>query len=184
MPDVLRKEATPNPMAFKFICSEPLVLEGSMSFNNAEAAATFAPAAALFKIEGVLSVYLKENFVAVTAPDWADWEAIESTVREGVAGLEPLARGNDAERGATIEGAGPEEAALLEQVNEIMDLHVRPALAQDGGGVEILGIDGKLITMRYHGACGGCPSAAAGTLNAIENLLQSEVDEGIQLQAT
>jgi Fe-S cluster biogenesis protein NfuA len=54
---------------------------------------------------------------------------------------------------------------------------VRPALAGDGGGLQVLGVEGKTVLIRYEGACGSCPSSTAGTLMAIQNLLQSEVDD-------
>ena len=68
---------------------------------------------------------------------------------------------------------------MLKQINELLDDRVRPALAGDGGGMEILSLENKALTIRYQGACGSCPSAIAGTLKAIENLLQMEVDEEI-----
>lgn len=40
-----------------------------------------------------------------------------------------------------------------------------------------MGLDGKTLFIRYQGACGSCPSSTTGTLMAIQNLLQSEIDE-------
>ena len=66
---------------------------------------------------------------------------------------------------------------MLGRINELLDDRVRPALAGDGGGLEIMGLEGKTLTISYQGACGSCPSSTAGTLMAIQNLLQSEVDD-------
>ena len=59
----------------------------------------------------------------------------------------------------------------------MLDDRVRPALAGDGGGLEIIGLTDKTLQIRYQGACGTCPSSIAGTLMAIQNLLQTEIDE-------
>jgi Fe-S cluster biogenesis protein NfuA len=58
---------------------------------------------------------------------------------------------------------------------------VRPALAGDGGGLEVVGLDGKTLQIRYQGACGSCPSSIAGTLMAIQNMLQAEIDEELSV---
>ena len=70
-----------------------------------------------------------------------------------------------------------DDKELLDRINAILDDRVRPALAGDGGGLEVIGLDGKTLLIRYQGACGSCPRSVAGTLMAIQNLLQTEVDE-------
>jgi Fe-S cluster biogenesis protein NfuA len=40
-----------------------------------------------------------------------------------------------------------------------------------------MGLEGKTLFIRYQGACGSCPSSTAGTMMAIQNLIQSEIDE-------
>jgi Fe-S cluster biogenesis protein NfuA len=66
---------------------------------------------------------------------------------------------------------------MMSRINALLDDRVRPALAGDGGGLEVLGLEGKTLFIRYQGACGSCPSSTAGTLMAIQNLLQSEIDD-------
>jgi Fe-S cluster biogenesis protein NfuA len=75
------------------------------------------------------------------------------------------------------------EGGLMDKINRVLDTQIRPALAGDGGGLEVLGLDGKNLQIRYQGACGSCPSSIAGTLAAIQNLLQAEVDEGLVVTA-
>ncbi|MFZ1519381.1 MAG: NifU family protein, partial [Ignavibacteriaceae bacterium] len=57
----------------------------------------------------------------------------------------------------------------------------RPALAGDGGGLEVLGLDGYTVKIRYQGACGSCPSSISGTLMAIEGLLKRDVNPAINV---
>jgi NFU1 iron-sulfur cluster scaffold homolog, mitochondrial len=58
-----------------------------------------------------------------------------------------------------------ESNELLKKVNELLDQKVRPALAGDGGGLQVIGVDGFTVRIRYQGACGSCPSAISGTLD-------------------
>ena len=67
------------------------------------------------------------------------------------------------------------------QINELLDQKVRPALAGDGGGLEVVGIDGYTVKIRYQGACGTCPSAISGTLMAIEGLLRRDINQALEV---
>jgi Fe-S cluster biogenesis protein NfuA len=75
----------------------------------------------------------------------------------------------------------PGENPLLDQINAILDEKIRPGLAGDGGGIEIIGLHEKRLTIRYQGACGSCPSSFTGTLMAIESILQAEVDPELEV---
>ena len=59
----------------------------------------------------------------------------------------------------------------------------RPALAGDGGWLEVLSLKDDQLTIRYQGACGSCPSSLTGTLMAIERMIKDEVDPGIEVVA-
>ena len=74
-----------------------------------------------------------------------------------------------------------ESNELLKQINILLDQKVRPALAGDGGGLEVLGLDGYTVRIRYQGACGSCPSSISGTLTAIEGLLKRDVNPAINV---
>ena len=43
----------------------------------------------------------------------------------------------------------------------------------DGGDLQIVSLEGNVLTIRYFGACGSCPSSLAGTLSAIGNLART-----------
>ena len=78
-------------------------------------------------------------------------------------------------------GSNESDTETLKTINDILDKRVRPALAGDGGGLEVLDLHDKTLTIRYQGACGSCPSAIQGTLVAIENLLKREVDPALEV---
>ena len=56
-----------------------------------------------------------------------------------------------------------------------------PALAGDGGGLQVLGLEGDELRIRYQGACGSCPSAITDTLRAIQEMLRIEIDPHIRV---
>jgi Fe-S cluster biogenesis protein NfuA len=64
-------------------------------------------------------------------------------------------------------------------VNEALSEQVYDALAMDGGGMEIMDIDGFDVLIRYYGACGNCPISESGTLVFIQQTLRDRIDERI-----
>lgn len=65
---------------------------------------------------------------------------------------------------------------ILQKVQAVLNETILPALASDGGGLEVVGRHEKQILIRYQGACGTCPSSLTGTLAAIENLIHQKID--------
>ena len=47
-----------------------------------------------------------------------------------------------------------------EKIESTLDNKVRPALAADGGGLEVVKIEEDKVYINYQGACNGCASAA------------------------
>jgi len=62
-------------------------------------------------------------------------------------------------------------------IDKIFQMDVYPMLASHGGGLEIMDIDGFVITIKYFGACNGCPISESATLPGIEAILQDKIDE-------
>ena len=52
---------------------------------------------------------------------------------------------------------------------------IRPALQADGGDVELVDVEGGVVTVRLTGACVGCPMANVTLKNGIEALLKEEI---------
>jgi Fe-S cluster biogenesis protein NfuA len=75
----------------------------------------------------------------------------------------------------------PEES-LAERVRAILR-RIGPALAVDGGGVELDRIDGKTVYVRLTGSCVGCPGADITLRYGIESAITDEVKEITQVVA-
>lgn len=67
------------------------------------------------------------------------------------------------------------------KIETTLDDKVRPALAADGGGLEIVKIEEDKVFINYQGACSGCASAATGTLNFIRNALSTSLNHEIDV---
>lgn len=61
-------------------------------------------------------------------------------------------------------------------INQVLDADVRPYIAMDNGGVEVLNlIDDKELVIAYQGTCTSCFSAVGATLSYIQQTLRSKV---------
>jgi len=178
MPKIADIEYTPNPNAVKFILREPITSGASRSFQNAQSAQADPLASALFAGGNVTSVFYMDRFITVNKDDEARWEEmlkkLAEPIRAADAVSEPMAQ-------AQAPVYTPGENQLLDRINQVLDERVRPGLAGDGGGLEIIGLDDKRLLIRYQGACGSCPSSIGGTMMAIEYMLKEEVDPDIEV---
>lgn len=175
MPKIAEIELTPNPNARKFVLKDPLTYGIARSFDNAQLASPDPLAAALFAIPHVTNVYYMDRYVTITQDGGADWQEllrqVAMPIRAAVAATAPEtpAGGQD----MSLLTSDPAIVERLDRISALLDKQIRPALLMDGGGLELVALEGKELRIHYHGACGTCPSATFGTLAAIENLIRS-----------
>lgn len=74
------------------------------------------------------------------------------------------------------------DAALAERVEAVLDT-LRPAIAMDGGAVELLGIQDRVATVRLVGACAGCPMSMMTLKRGIEQRIKAAVPEIARVDA-
>ena len=176
---VVDVELTPNPQALKFLLNERLLQTESRQFGSKEEAEKDPLAKALFAIEGVVSVFYMDKFVTIEKAKDSDWGKIQRPFVNFISAFNK----SDLPEEKVIKGVDEKSDELLKKINDILNQKVRPALAFDGGGLEILGLTGYTLRLRYQGACGSCPSSINGTLSAIESVLKRDVNPAIEVVA-
>ncbi|MCA8966878.1 MAG: NifU family protein, partial [Planctomycetes bacterium] len=167
-------QPTPNPNAFKFLLDQAVAKPGqTLAYGKPEDARSDVLAQGLFAIPGVETLFFCDSFVTVSMIASADWRAVAEQVTRLLESHEPAETDPAAAPAATEEDDNPlarlpkgGDPEVLSRINSLLDDRVRPALAGDGGGLEVMGLEGKTLFIRYQGACGSCPSSTAGTLMA------------------
>ncbi|MBN2559600.1 MAG: NifU family protein [Phycisphaerae bacterium] len=67
---------------------------------------------------------------------------------------------------------------MKDQVAEIIDSQIRPALQADGGGIELVDVDAQgVVKVRLQGACAGCPGAAMTLKMGVERMLKEKIPQ-------
>ena len=172
-------DLTPNPHALKFILNQKLLNYETRQYHDKDSAKDDPFASGIFELDGVVSVFYMDKFVTIEKSPEANWGQIQRPFIDFLKSFDPELVPEEKITAPTAE----EENELLTKINQLLDQKVRPALAGDGGGLQVLGIDGFTVKIRYQGACGSCPSSITGTLMAIEGLLRRDVNPSIQVIA-
>ena len=170
-------DLTPNPQALKFILNEKILNKVTRSFKNKEEAEIDPLAKGVFELEGVVSVFYMERFITIEKEPDVSWGKIQMPFVNFIKNFDVTLIPKEEEQ----TGSNENDTETLKVINDLLDKRVRPALAGDGGGLEVLDLQDKTLTIRYQGACGTCPSAIQGTLVAIENLLKREIDPSMEV---
>jgi Fe-S cluster biogenesis protein NfuA len=54
---------------------------------------------------------------------------------------------------------------------------IRPFLQRDGGDIELVSVEGKVVKVRLRGACSGCPMSQMTLKGVVEQTLKKEIPE-------
>lgn len=187
---LIRTEQTPNPATRKFLPGQPVMDAGVRDFADAAAAEASPLANALFDSGLVKGVFYGSDFISVTAAPGVSWTDLEPLVIETlldhfVSGAPLFAPGTAAGIHISADDFDdrPEDSEIIDQIKELIETRVRPAVAQDGGDIAYKGYrDGRLY-LSMHGACAGCPSSAVTLKRGIEGLIRHYVPEVESVEA-
>lgn len=175
----IQTEATPNPATLKFLPGQTVLETGTADFPAPDMAGNSPLAGRIFAVRGVTGVFLGLDFVTVTKEDALDWNhlkpAILGAIMEHFQSGQPALTGG-AEQAAHSAHDGP-DAEIVNQIKELLDTRVRPAVAQDGGDITFHGFDRGIVYLHMKGSCAGCPSSTMTLKMGIENLLRHYIPE-------
>lgn len=184
----IQTEDTPNPQSMKFLPGQAVLGTGELGIDfPTPASAAISPlAVALFDVDGVGGVYLGADFITVTKAEAADWAhlkpALLGTIADylaaGIPVVDPGAMAA-APAAADLDEYEGENREIVDQIVDLIETRVRPAVAQDGGDIVFhrwVPGDG-IVYLMMKGACAGCPSSTMTLKSGIENLLKHYVPE-------
>ena len=175
----IQTESTPNPATLKFLPGQTVLQVGTADFPSPDTADKSPLARRLFAGDGVSGVFFGSDFVTVTKADAHEWDhlkpAILGAIMEHFQSGIPVMEGEQAASGHA-EHTG-EDSAIVDQIKELLDTRVRPAVAQDGGDITFHGFERGVVYLHMQGACAGCPSSTLTLKMGIENLLRHYIPE-------
>jgi Fe-S cluster biogenesis protein NfuA len=189
---LIETETTPNPATLKFLPGRAVMDAGSRDFANPEDAEASPLAEALFGLGDVTGVFFGRDFISVTAAPGVEWSGLKPDVLgillDHFSANMPLFHAAIA--GFSVPAADeeyplddPSDAEIVDQIKDLIETRVRPAVANDGGDIVYRGFQRGIVYLQLQGACSGCPSSSATLKNGIEQLLKHYVPEVTEVRA-
>ena len=181
----IETEGTPNPSTLKFLPGRKVMPGASTADFASELQAGRSPLATrLFGLDGVARVFLGSDFVTVSKADEQDWTSLKPQVLASL--VDHFVSGSPVIEGepATVDAGhfSPEDSEVVEQIKELLDTRVRPAVAADGGDIVFHGYREGVVMLHMQGSCSGCPSSRATLKHGIENMLRHYVPEVVSVE--
>jgi Fe-S cluster biogenesis protein NfuA len=190
LPFMIYAEVTPNPATMKFVANHILAENGAVFEFKSEAEASSSPLAQrLFSCPFVTGVFIAQNFLTISKMEGVEWDEVMLEIREYMsnylnAGQPILTESaqsialdaeSDDDIGQTdhVLADGPIE----EQIVEILDDYVRPAVEGDGGAIHFKSFEEGRLTVVLKGACNGCPSSTVTLKSGIQALFDRMLPE-------
>lgn len=176
----IQTESTPNPATMKFLPGTEVMHAGATANYTESAQAARSPLAQrLFAVDGVSGVFLGGDFVTVTKSGEKDWSLLKPLVLGAI--MEHFTSGKPAVMAEEAGAEGGAEVAsddpIVNQIKELLDTRVRPAVAQDGGDIIFRRFENGVVYLHMQGSCSGCPSSTATLKMGIENMLKHYIPE-------
>jgi Fe-S cluster biogenesis protein NfuA len=174
----IETESTPNPATLKFLPGQEVLADRTADFADADAALISPLANTLFGLPGVARVFLGADFVTITKSDATDWQSLKPQVLGAItehflAGLPVMSEAG----AAAAEDVRPEDKEIVDQIKDLLETRVRPAVASDGGDIIFRGFRDGVVSLEMQGSCSGCPSSTATLKHGIENMLKHYIPE-------
>lgn len=186
-------ETTPNPATLKFVVSRMLTKSG-VEFKNIDETKASPLAKELFSFPYVKEVFIDENYISVTKYEVNDWNQITLELRSFIKLF--IENGGTVLDESLIENTVKLEKQQIsnfdnldttsQQIINILEEYVKPAVAADGGNILFDSYDEKekRVKVVLQGACNGCPSSTFTLKSGIENMLKDMLkDENIKVEA-
>lgn len=183
----IQTESTPNPHSLKFLPGRTVLANSAQDFPTPASAEGWPLAKEIYATEGVRRVYFADDFITVTKTDDADWAHLKPSILAAIMdhyltnpaeeASGPAIKEDDGEdTSITYEG---DAADIVDQIKELIETRVRPAVAKDGGDIRFHSWlhDEGLVRLVMRGSCAGCPSSTATLKSGIENMLKHYVPE-------
>ncbi|MGH7160571.1 MAG: NifU family protein [Acetobacteraceae bacterium] len=182
----IQTEATPNPSMLKFLPDRPVMGEGTANFLTREGAARSPLASRLYEIDGVTGVFFGADFITVTKADDREWMLLKSPILGAImqhftsgqpvmedehagAGDGSCSEGGESDFGAQ-EPVSDAPQELVDQVRELIETRLQPAVHDSGGDIEFRSFVGATVNLRLQGS-------AHAMLSKIEAMLRHYVPD-------
>ncbi len=171
----VQTENTPNPNSLKFLPGKKVSMDGPIEILKKEDSNNEL-VRNILSINGVISIFLSENFISVNKKEGVNWEELKHIIISFI--NDYYVSGHESIIDKKIdEKQGTELKNIEKQIIKILETKVRPAVARDGGDIKFKKFESGIVTVQLQGSCSGCPSSTMTLKQGVQNLLCHYIPE-------
>ena len=178
----VQTQNTPNPNSLKFVPGKKVSKIGPVEVldlkdTNNELIRN------ILSINGILSVFLYEDFLSVNKTNDASWNDLKPMVISHLNDYfeknnEPILKDNTQQKNITSS-----DDETIKKIIDVLDTKIRPAVAKDGGDIKFKSFENGVVKVELQGSCSGCPSSIMTLKQGVQNLLKHYVKEVNSVEA-
>ena len=164
----VQTEITPNPNSLKFLPGKKVSNSGPYEIINKDEIQN-ALVRNILSINGVVGIFLGEDFISVNKNDLTKWEDIKHIVISLINDF--YSEGKEFVIDENLDEQNSNLDEIEKKIVKILDEKIRPAVARDGGDIKFKEFKDGVVKVQLQGSCSGCPSSTMTLKQGVQNLL-------------
>lgn len=161
----------------RLMVNRPLFADKAWYFSSREATRGSALPEAVFAVDDHIDALLVHDSILTLisqAKGISDWRSV---AEKAGAALRTHLESGAASISEEVLSLLPDDDALRQKVQAVIDDEINPGVASHGGVIQIVKIKGNAVTISMGGGCQGCSSAAMTLKGGIENAFRDNIPE-------
>ena len=182
---MIQIENTPNPNALKFLSEKPFSEVETQEFQKKDLSQIKNEFVKnILDFDGVELVLISKNFMSVNKDNKTSWDILKPSIISSINDyFEKNNKPMILKENATSKKKPLEENETIQQIKDVLETKVRPAVAKDGGDIQFVSFDNGIVRVKLKGSCSGCPSSVMTLKQGVQNLLCHYVKEVKSVEA-
>ena len=183
---MIQIENTPNPNALKFLSEKQLSEVETQEFQKKDLSQIKNEFVKnILNFDGVELVLISKNFMSVKKDEKTSWETLKPTIISSI--NDYFEKNNQPmilKKNSISKKKPIEENETIQQIKDVLETKVRPAVAKDGGDIQFISFNNGIVKVALKGSCSGCPSSVMTLKQGVQNLLCHYVKEVKSVEAS
>ena len=183
---MIQIENTPNPNALKFMSEKQLSEVETQEFQKKDLSQIKNEfVKSILNFDGVELVLISKNFMSVKKDEKTSWETLKPTIISSI--NDYFEKNNQPmilKKNSTSKKTPLAESETVQQIKDVLETKVRPAVAKDGGDIQFISFNNGVVKVALKGSCSGCPSSVMTLKQGVQNLLCHYVKEVKSVEAS
>ena len=183
---MIQIENTPNPNALKFLSEKQLSEVETQEFQKKDLSQIKNEFVKnILNFDGVELVLISKNFMSVKKDEKTSWDTLKPTIISSI--NDYFEKNNQPmilKKNSISKKKPLEENETIQQIKDVHETKVRPAVAKDGGDIQFISFHNGVVKVALKGSCSGCPSSVMTLKQGVQNLLCHYVKEVKSVEAS